>query len=250
MGTIKVTEADEPGTALVTDLAADVRVALRDAADFQRAVNERRYLRSELEHYGASVPVTRRVVAGALRRLPQRRDVTLALAKALWQEAVHELRMAAAIVLARRQALLELRDLDLLERLLRESRTWALTDTLAPHALGGLLERYPHEVHAELVRWSQGADFWLRRSAVLAYLLPMREGKPVFEAFAALAEPLLPDKEFFVRKALGWVLRERTKRSPEEVFAWLLPRRDVAAKLTLREAGKNLGERRLAELLA
>lgn len=250
MGNAPVQKRAASESALIARLVLEVEGGLRAAADPQRAANERRYLRSELEHYGASVPATRRVVAAALRSLPQRRDLTLALAAALWQRPVHELRMAAAIVLARREALLELGDLGLLEKLLRESRTWALTDTLAPHALGGLLERHPLELQDELARWSRDLDFWLRRSAVLAFLLPMREAKPVFAAFTRLAEPLLPDREFFVRKAIGWVLRERTKRAPDEVFAWLLPRREVASRLTLREAGKNLGAHRLAELLA
>jgi 3-methyladenine DNA glycosylase AlkD len=77
----------------------------------------------------------------------------------------------------------------------------------------------------------------------------MRRGEPVFAAFASLADPLLEDEEFFVRKAIGWVLRERTKRSPDEVVAWLLPRRHRASRLTLREASKNLPERMRAELL-
>ncbi|HLV11498.1 MAG TPA: DNA alkylation repair protein, partial [Trueperaceae bacterium] len=79
--------------------------------------------------------------------------------------------------------------------------------------------------------------------------LPMRRGEPVFDAFAALADPLLEDTEFFVRKAIGWVLRERTKTAPEEVHAWLMPRRRRASRLTLREASKNLPEPMRAELL-
>src|SRR5690606_15325688 len=107
--------------------------------------------------------------------------------------------------------LLTSEDLPLLERLLRESRTWALVDVLAPSVVGPVVGRHP-EAYGTLERWSRDPDFWLRRAALLAYLLPMRRAEPVFDEFTALADPLLEDEEFFVRKAIGWVLRERTKK--------------------------------------
>ncbi len=232
------------------DAAAAIAAGLSEVANPHRATSEKRYLRSDLEHYGASVPDVRRIARRALREdVPDDRSSTLALAEALWRRPVHELRLAAAIVLAERQRLLTGEDLPFLERLLRESRTWALVDVLAPSVVGPIAGRDP-AVHATLQRWSRDPDVWLRRAALLSYLLPMRRGEPVFDDFAALADTLLEDGEFFVRKAIGWVLRERTKRSPEEVYAWLLPRRGRASRLTLREASRNLPEEQRAALLA
>ena len=228
-------------------LALEAR--LRAVSTPERAAHEKRYLKSELEHIGASVPDVRRVTRRALRdRVANDRAATLEFAQALWDRPVHELRLAAALALAERQALLGPEDLPLLERLLREARTWAIVDVLAPSVAGPIVARHPGASRT-LERWSRDEDLWLRRSALLAYLLPMRRGEPVFDAFAALADPLLEDTEFFVRKAIGWVLRERTKTAPEEVHAWLMPRRRRASRLTLREASKNLPEPMRAELL-
>jgi len=55
-------------------------------------------------------------------------------------------------------------------------------------------------------------DFWLRRSAMLGLLRPLRAGGGDFERFARYADAMLEEKEFFVRKAIGWVLREVAKR--------------------------------------
>lgn len=228
-------------------LVAEFGAELKSVGDPARAAYERSYLKSELEHYGVRVPAMRAATRKLLRRVPHERSPTLALAEELWKTGVHELRMAAVEVLSERAELLLASDLALLERLLRDARTWALIDGLAPQVVGPLVERHP-ELAATLARWASDPDFWLRRSALLAYLLPMRRGEPVFAEFAALADPLLENREFFIRKAIGWVLRERSKKRPNEVFEWLQPRRHRASGLTLREAGKYLTEQQRAVL--
>lgn len=230
--------------------ADELAERLRAAADPERADHEKRYLKSELEHYGTSVPRIRSEVKRLLReRVPKEHGATVAFAEALWERPVHEMRFAAATALEEREKLLGPDDLPLLERLLRESRTWALVDTLAPSVVGPLAMRH-EQARAVLPRWSRDPDFWIRRAALLAYQDPLRKGDPVFDEFTALADPLLEDKEFFVRKAIGWMLRERTKKAPDEVFDWLLPRRSRASRLTLREAAKHLPAEQRDALLA
>ncbi len=237
--------SDEKAATLVSDLEAE----LRSLATPERAAHEKRYLKSELVHLGARVPDIDRLTRRLLRaRVSNDHGVTVALVEALWERGVHELRMAAVDALAERVDLLSPADLSLLERLLRESRTWALVDGLAPYVVGPLLAGHPR-IEVTVQGWADDSDFWLRRAALLAYLLPMRRGEAVHERFAAVADRLLEDREFFVRKAIGWVLRERSKKLPDEVFAWLAPRRERASRLTLREASKYLPEGQRLELL-
>src|SRR5690606_28053834 len=110
-------------------------------------------------------------------------------------------------------------------------------DGIAPSVVWNLLARYP-ALAARIDAWAVDPDLGMRRAALLAYLLPMRRGEAVFARFTSLADPLLAEREFFIRKAIGWVLRERSKLRPDEVFDWLLPRAHRASTLTLREAGK------------
>ena len=89
------------------------------------------------------------------------------LVEALWIEPVHERRMVAVELLDLYVDRLRPDDAELLERLLRESRTWALVDGLAASVVGRLVERYD-EMGTVLDRWAGDDDFWLRRSALLA----------------------------------------------------------------------------------
>ena len=102
----------------------------------------------------------------------------------------------------------------MIERMLRTARTWALVDTLAEHVMGGLVERYP-ELTATLDRWAGDDDFWLRRSAMLALLRPLRRGDGDFDRFSRYADRMLEEKEFFIRKAIGWILRDTAKRQAQ-----------------------------------
>jgi 3-methyladenine DNA glycosylase AlkD len=87
--------------------------------------------------------------------------------------------------------------------------------------------------------WAWDGDFWVRRASLLAELRPIRRGADL-DRFLARAEPMLDEREFFIRKAIGWVLREAGKRRPESVVAWLTPRTHRASGVTMREAVKYL----------
>ena len=157
-------------------------------------------------------------------------DELVTLVRELWREPIHERRMAAVAALELRESELGAADLPLVEDLLRDSRTWALVDGLAGDVAGSIAQRDPAGAGPVLDRWSADDDFWVRRSALLAELKPLRGGAP-FERFARHADATLDEKEFFIRKAIGWVLREAGKRRAPEVIAWLAPRagRSVAA---------------------
>lgn len=230
--------------------ADELDAALRAAGTPGRAAQERAYLKSSIEHYGVTVPDGRAVAKAFARRHPDldHRQVC-ALAEALWQVPVHERRRLAVELLERFVDQLGPADGAMLERMLRESRTWALVDELAPSVVGPLVERHP-ELGATLDRWAVDDDFWLRRAALLALLLPLRRGAGDFDRFARYADPLLADPQFFIRKAIGWVLRDTAKRRPDLVAGWLLPRAGRASGVTIREAVKPLSEEQRAAILA
>lgn len=167
------------------------------------------------------------------------RDGLLAVVDALWDSPVFDCRLAAALLLDARPDLLEPGDLALVERLVRASSTWALVDVLAGDVVGALLLRHP-EAAGALDRWAADDNFWVRRSALLGLLRPMRRGLPM-DRFLGYADAMLDEKEFFVRKAIGWVLREEGKRRPHEVVAWLRPRVGRVSGVTIREAVKYVG---------
>jgi 3-methyladenine DNA glycosylase AlkD len=162
------------------------------------------------------------------------RDELLELADALWAAAdggapVHELRMAAVEVLIRRVPLLEPADLQVVERLVRDSRSLVYVDALSEKVAGALVLRSP-ESAATLDRWAADSYFWIRRAALLALLPGIRTGDADLARLFRYGEAMIGEREFFVRKALGWVLRELSKKDPDWVCAY--PR-----STTLNESG-------------
>jgi 3-methyladenine DNA glycosylase AlkD len=209
----------------------------------ERAEQEKRYLKSDLQHLGVSVPRLRAVTLAACAEAPLDHDAVVALAERLWREPVHELRMAAVEVLTAYVDQLGPADLPLLERLIRESRTWALSDGLSASVVGPLVEAAGTDdptVDATLDRWAADEDFWVRRGALLSQLVALRQGRGDFARFGRYADAMLEEKEFFIRKAIGWVLRDTSRKRPDLVAAWVTPRVGRMSGLTLREATKHL----------
>ena len=85
---------------------------------------------------------------------------------------------------------------------------------------------------------------------MLALLLPLRRGEGDFDRFSRYADAMLDEKEFFIRKAIGWILRETAKKRPAMVYEWLLPRAARAPGVTVREAVKPLSDQQRASILA
>ena len=223
-------------------LVGQLDMHLKRQGSPERAEHEKRYLKSELGFYGVSVPAMRQLARALHKDHPDLdHDQVWRLVQGLWRAPVHERRAVAIMLLRAYSHVLTAADLPKLEALLRECKTWALVDDLAVHVLGELVTRFPR-LKRSLDRLSRDPDFWLRRAAMLALMLPLRRGEGDFQRFGQYADAMLEEREFFIRKAIGWVLREASKKRPDEVASWLGPRARRASSVTLREAMKYLPE--------
>jgi len=235
----------------VFDPEAAARVvtdALRPLGTPERALQEKRYLKSDLVFLGVSVPDLRRAVRAAVRGYPGLDGPGMvAWAVTLWREPMHERRMAALEILTLAAPRLTAADLATVERLLRESGTWALVDGLACNVAGEIALRDPRSWPV-IDAWAADADFWVRRSALLALLPGIRLGQPDLTRFARYAEAMLAEKEFFIRKAIGWVLREISRRDPVWVAPWTEQHISEMSGVTFREAVRRLPASEAARL--
>lgn len=215
----------------------------------ERAAGTKKYLKSDLNFLGATMPQVREMVREFARGHPDLdRAELITIVEELWNKPIFELRISAVVLLQSYASFLGPRDLVLIERLLRESLTWALVDPLAVDVVGRLALEHP-AILSRLNRWAEDPDFWLRRSALLALMPGLKKGGDLGRFFD-YADSMLEEKEFFIRKAIGWVLREVSKTRPEPVCRWLAPRAHRASGVTMREATKYLGDRSKKELLA
>ncbi len=238
-------DAFEAGTA-----AERVVATLRPLASAERAVAQMAYLKSDLTFLGVGVPAVRAAVTDTARCYGDLgRAAVLAWARALWGAPVHERRSAAIELLRRYVAVLQPDDLPQLEAWVRESRSWAYVDPLAGDVAGAIALR--HDGAWPLIdAWAADPDFWVRRSALLTLLPGIRRGQPDRERFERYATPMLAEKEFFIRKAIGWVLRETARKDPAYVAAWTRAHLDQMSGVTFREAVRRLPEPDAAALAA
>ncbi|WP_084000771.1 DNA alkylation repair protein [Actinomadura kijaniata] len=234
----------------VEDSTDRIMKELRERGAPERAAREKDYLKSDLVHLGVPVPDIRRTVRPAAGT----RAGTLALAGALWAVTdsgtpVHEARMAAVEVLVRNVGALAAEDAAFAERLVRDSVSWVYVDVLADKVVGALVLRFP-ELAGTLDRWVADPWMWIRRTSLLALLPGIRAGAPDRERLSRYGEALIGEREFFIRKALGWVLRELSKRDPGWVRGWTEAHLGEMSGVTFREAVRRLPERDAAALTA
>jgi 3-methyladenine DNA glycosylase AlkD len=226
-------------------LASQAEEELRAGGTSVRAVHEKAYLKSSLEHAGTPLPVIRAVAQRIRREHPDLHSSTaFALATELWKGSLHERRMLAVMTLQQYADTMGPRSLERLEPFVRQSGTWALVDGLAGDVAARIVLRHPDDpvVDAVLRRWGADEDFWVRRSALLAHLHTVgRRGQFVgWDRFSGLADSMLDEREFFIRKAIGWILREAGKRRPALVVEFVQPRIARISGVTIREAVRYL----------
>ena len=105
--------------------------------------------------------------------------------------------------------------LPMYEEMIVTGAWWDLVDGIAGHRLGTLLRRFPREMRKEMLAWSRSDDLWKRRSAILCQLTFKKDTD--LDLLYATIEPALASKEFFLRKAIGWALRQYAWTDPKEV---------------------------------
>jgi len=225
--------ADVPGD--VGELVERVRVDLRAAADPQRSTGQQAYMKSAMPFLGVRVPDARRLARGAVAR-DTRPGTLLAAAERLWDEATHrEERYAALALLGTRTLRGDPALVPLIEHAVRTGQWWDYTDELA-HRAAELLDADPEHTAALVRAWSVDDDLWLRRLAIISQL---GRGDRLDRALLqdAIAQNA-DDPEFFIRKAIGWALRDAARAQPDWVRDYVASH-DLSP-LSAREAMKHL----------
>ncbi len=224
------------------DLADDLVQRLAVHADPRRAESERAYLKSQRDFLGVSVPASRRVVRAFVR---EHEPFTLAqlmeFVDSLWEGPFFECRRAVVEVLEASVPMLGDGQLLFIGELVRDGETWALVDPLATDVAGPIVMRGVTSVVGELLdSWSVDESFWVRRLSMLSLLPSLKQSDAEWTRFCGYADLMMGEREFFIRKAIGWILRDVSRRRPDDVRAFVMPRLDTMSGVTRREATKYL----------
>lgn len=227
-------------------LALAVRQALAAAGDPGRAVQQQRYMKSALPFHGISSPGLKALLRPLLaeHRLVERSDWESAVL-ALWDGATHREERYAAIALLRHRRYEQWLDvglLPLLHHLVVTGAWWDVVDEISQHLVGHVLARHRSEATEVMRAWATEDDLWVRRSAVLC------QNRHRAATDTTLLEHVLDHnlddsphgRDFFIRKALGWALREYARTDAQWVRDYVSSRADRLSGLTRREALKHL----------
>ncbi len=197
-------------------------------------------MKSAMPFLGVRVPDARKIArAVAKSQPPISLDNLEASVLELWDNATHrEERYAAAELLRLRVAKGRLSLIPLHEHMAVTGAWWDHIDEIAHH-IADLHDLHPIETAHEVRRWSTSDDMWLRRLSIISQL--GRRDRLDTELLSEVIEPNMSDTEFFIRKAIGWALRDYAKVEPDWVRRFVTEREDQLSGLSKREALKHVG---------
>jgi 3-methyladenine DNA glycosylase AlkD len=228
----------------MTALAVAMRGALANAADPGRAPGMQAYMKSEMPYRGISAPdmrgIAKRVIADhPLTSCEEWRAAVLEL----WRGAgFREERYAAIELLANRRH----KDcrtpevLPLYEEMIVTGAWWDYVDEISHH-VGNLLRSHPEQIGPVMRAWSTDKDLWKRRVSIICQISFKKDTN--LDLLYANIEPNLAERNFFIRKAIGWALRAYAWTDPGEVSRYVAANEARLSGLSRREALKNINKR-------
>ena len=195
-------------------------------------------MKSAMPYYGVRLPDLRTALRPLIddHPLPRFADWHDTV-RCLWDEAQYREERYAALELlgARRYGMYRTLDaLPLYEYLVVTGAWWDLVDDVAAHHVGDLVRKAPSAMRDVLLRWSRGDDHWLRRTAIICQI--GSRGATDAELLFACIEPSLGERDFFLRKGIGWALREYSKTAPDTVRAYVAANESRLSTLSRKEA--------------
>ena len=217
----------------MSDFAALIQNALQPLADATRASAMAAYMQGKFDFLGIQTPARRQAALPIMRAFTGN---PLDAARQLWALPAREYQYVAVDLLRRQNKRLVASDLPALEALVQDKSWWDTVDGLAP-TIGAIVAREPQQV-SRMDALIGAPDFWLRRVALLHQLdwKEKTDQARLFDYCLRCAD----EREFFIRKAIGWALRQYARTNPAAVRQFLETNREKLSGLSLREAAKHL----------
>lgn len=207
-------------------------------SDPEIAVQMKSYMRDQFEFLG--VPAARRREA-SLKQFETAYDeneIDWEFIDACWEQNFREFQYVAIDYLTIMSSFLQQEDIDFIEDLIITKSWWDTVDNLHV-CIGNLVSEYP-ELQEKILAWSKSDNIWLRRSAIL-HQLGYKE-KTNTKLLSEILENNFNSDEFFIKKAIGWALREYSKTNADWVTDFITENKQNLSSLSYREAAKYIHE--------
>ena len=219
-----------------------LRRELLRLADPRKAPMMQAYMKSAMPYHGVPAPLLR----SCCRKIFAQVDLaTVEMWRVkvleLWRGAEYREERYAAIALTgdRRAAGFQTPgQMPLYEEIIVTGAWWDYVDEIAARRVGPILLKYRAPMRKKMLAWSRSKNIWKRRTAILCQL-GFKQHTDVGLLYACI-EPSLDSQEFFLRKAIGWALRQYAWTDPAEVKRYARSHKDRLSSLSQREALKNV----------
>ena len=223
----------------VDALIAFVQRELKVRADPRKAVAMAAYMKTSMPFYGVPTPAREQIHRELRVRsaISNRKDYERAVLD-LWTLPHREEKYFAIDVARSFRDFIVPESMPLYRRLIEEGAWWDFVDEVAAHLVGTVLLQHRKKIAPMMDRWIEDADLWVRRSAIIAQLKHKDETDHVRLFRYSLAQAA--EKDFFIRKAIGWALRQYAYSEPDRVREFITKHRGKLSPLTYREASRVL----------
>ncbi len=197
------------------------------------AAGQKAYMRNQFEFYGIKSPLRRDIQKPFLEKnyLPPKSELEQ-IVKTLWNKPQREFQLIAQELVFKYTRQLEENDIDLLEYMVTHKSWWDTVDYIAVKLIGTYFNRFPNQMNTYLEKWLASDNIWLQRCCLL-YQLKSKD-KMDTQRLEYIIKRLLGSHEFFINKAIGWVLREYSRTNPKWVREFT--ENNDLPKLSQREA--------------
>ncbi|MBY0545711.1 MAG: DNA alkylation repair protein [Candidatus Obscuribacterales bacterium] len=220
-------------------LSKFIQSEFKRAADTDKAPAMAAYMKTEMPFYGIQKPARALVYREMKKRfIPSNRQEYEAGVRALWANTHREDKYAAIEFARQHAAFVRADSLKLYEELVRDGAWWDLVDDIAQSLVGEALRADRTRVKRIMDKWIKDEDMWIRRTAILSHNRHKAETdeEQLFRHCLLVCD----EKEFFIRKAIGWALRNYSYTSPKSVKQFIKSNQDVLSPLSIREGLKQI----------
>lgn len=215
-------------------IITELRTALQNHSDPETLKNGQRFFKESINTYGVKVPVVNKIAKAFSTDKLSKAEVW-SLCETLWQSGNMEESIVACNWSYRIRKKYTEDDFQVFEKWINQYvNNWASCDTLCNHTVGTLLEMFPFLVK-QLLGWTSSENRWMKRAAAVSLIVPARRGL-FLDDILKIADALLLDSDDLVQKGYGWMLKAASEKHLQEVFDFVMQRKDTMPRTALRYA--------------
>jgi 3-methyladenine DNA glycosylase AlkD len=212
---------------------------LAQVSDPEKAGPMAAYLKTDMPFYGVQKAGRVPILSEAVKTFPSTdRGGYRTAVLALWAQPHREEKYLAIGYARSFPRFVTLSSIPLYRRLIIEGAWWDFVDEAAIHLVGDVLLHQREPMTPKVEAWIDDRDLWLRRTSILAQI--GHKGATDTDLLFEACERRMHETEFFIRKAIGWALRDYARTDPDAVAAFVADRRGELSGLSYREATKHL----------